>query len=157
LGAWWLLGLAERVSVSRRTLVTGLAAAALLVVPAASAAAHYSSEDQSGNRVASNYATDIVGQPPPNALLLMPGAENYTSLAYAQFVEQQRPDVVALDTELLKLPEYVQQIHREHPEVLIPFTSYDGGVHTSLNTLISANLPNRPVFSIGTQTEKAYG
>jgi 4-amino-4-deoxy-L-arabinose transferase-like glycosyltransferase len=157
LGAWWVLGLAERVSLSRRALVTGLAAAALLVVPVASAAAHYSSEDQSGNRVASNYATDILGQLPPNALLLMRGDENYTSLSYAQFVEHQRPDVVALDTELLKLPEYVQQIHREHPDILIPFASYDGGVHTSLNTLISANLPNRPVFSIGSQTEKAFG
>jgi hypothetical protein len=157
LGAWWVLGLAERVSVPRRALVTGLAAAALLVVPVASAAAHYSADDQSGNWVASNYAKDILGQLPPNALLLMRGDENYTSVAYAQFVEHQRPDVVALDTELLKLPEYVQQIHREHPDVLIPFAYYDGGEHTSLNTLISANLPNRPVFSIGSETEKAFG
>jgi Protein of unknown function (DUF2723) len=157
LGAWWVLGLAERVSVPRRAPVTGLAAAALLIVPAASAAAHYSSEDQSGNRIDSNYATDILGQLPPNTLLLMRGDENYTSLAYAQFVEHQRPDVVALDTELLELPAYVQQIHREHPDVLIPFTSYDGGVHTSLNTLISANLPNRPVFSIGSESQTAFG
>jgi hypothetical protein len=157
LGAWWALGLVDRVPVSRKALVTGLAAAALLVVPVAAAAAHYSTEDQSGNLVDSNYATDILGQLPPNALLVMRGDENYTSLAYAQFVEHQRPDVVALDTELLKLPAYVQQIHREHPEILIPFSYYDGGIRTSLNTLISANLPHRPVFSIGNETEKAFG
>jgi hypothetical protein len=87
----------------------------------------------------------------------MHGDENYTSLAYAQFVLHERPDVVALDTELLKLPSYVRQIRRDHPGVLIPFGSYDGGVHTLLNTLISANLPHRPVFSIGAQSEKGFG
>lgn len=123
----------------------------------AAAADHYSSRDQSGNYVAGNYAEDVLGQLPRNAILLMRGDENYTSLAYAQFVEHERPDVVALDTELLRLPSYVQQIRRDHRGVLIPFNSYDGGVHTSLNALISANLPKRPVFSIGTESEPAFG
>ena len=109
--------------------MTGLAAAVLLVVPVASAATHYSTEDQSGNRVDSNYAKDILDQLPPNALLLMRGDENYTSVAYAQFVEHQRPDVVALDTELLKLPAYVQQIHREHPDVHIVCAAVDRGLN----------------------------
>jgi hypothetical protein len=157
LGAWWVLGQAERVRVSRRGLVTALAAAALLIVPVASAADHYSSVDQSSNYVAQNYARDMLGLLPPNALLIMRGDENYTSVTYEQFVEHYRPDVVAVDTELLKLSSYVAQIRREHPDVLIPFTAYDGGINTSMNNLVSANLPHHPVFTVGDQAEKKFG
>jgi len=65
--------------------------------------------------------------------------------------------VVAVDSELLKKPSYVAQVRREHPEILIPFTAYDGGVHTSLNEMVAANLPNRPVYTVGGQDEKNFG
>ena len=157
LGAWWVLLASERMRVpSRRGFVTVAAAVALLVVPVAAAADHYSANDQSGNWVALDYGKDLLGSLAPNALLLMRSDENYTSVAYAQFVERYRPDVVALDGELLKLPSYVAQSRREHPSVLIPFTAYDGGVHTSLNKLISANLPTRPVYEIGGSDEKNF-
>ncbi len=87
LGAWWCLGVADRVSVPRRGLVTGIAAVALLLVPVAAAAAHFSTNDQSGNRVAADYGEDLLGPLAPNAVLLMRGDENYESVAYAQVVE----------------------------------------------------------------------
>jgi len=157
LGAWWVLRQAERVRVSRRGLVTALAAAALLVVPVASATDHYSSQDQSGNYVAENYGKDVLGELKPNALLIMRGDENLTTMVYSQFVQHLRPDVVAVDSELLKRATYVAQIRREHPQILIPFTSYDGGIHTSLNDLIRANLENRPVYTVGSEVEKNFG
>jgi 4-amino-4-deoxy-L-arabinose transferase-like glycosyltransferase len=157
LGAWWVLRQAERVSVSRRGLVTALAAAALLVVPVASAADHYSSQDQSRNYVTEDYGKDVLGELKPHALLIMRGDENLTTMVYSQFVQHLRPDVVAVDSELLKRASYVAQIRREHPQILIPFTHYDGGVHTSLNALIQTNLENRPVYTVGSQTEKNFG
>ena len=87
----------------------------------------------------------------------MRGDENLESVSYVQNVEHFRPDVIALDTELLKLPSYVSQVRREHPSLLIPFASYDGGVNTSLNTLVADNIAKRPVFYIGTQVEKRFG
>ena len=103
-------------STARKRLVPAVvAAAALLALPAAAAANHYSAADQSGNHIAENYAHDLLGGLPPNALLVMRGDENYTSVSYAQNVEHLRPDVVALDAELLKLPSYVEQMKREHP------------------------------------------
>ena len=87
----------------------------------------------------------------------MRGDENLTSVSYVQNVEHFRPDVIALDTELLKLPGYVAQARRDHPSLLIPFTEYDGGATTSLNTFVGDNIQQRPVFYIGTQAEKKFG
>ena len=157
LGAWSALGQAGRVRASRRGLVLVAASAALLVVPVAAAADHYASQNQSSNHVALSYAEDLLGPLAPNAILLMRGDENYTSTVYAQFVDHYRPDVVALDTELLKDRTFVAQIKREHPDVLIPFTAYDGGATTSLNALVSANLASHPVYVVGVQQEKKFG
>jgi hypothetical protein len=159
LGAWWLLQAADRLRrpALRPGLAAGMAAAALLALPAAAAAAHYSAEDQSGNRVALDYAKDLLEPLPPHALLLMRGDEDLTSVLYAQNVAHIRPDVVALGTELLKLPTYVAQVRRDHPGVTIPFEYYDGGAGTSLNDVVRANLPKRPVFYVGAQEEKRFG
>jgi hypothetical protein len=140
----------------RPNLVTLVAAVALLAVPAASAVVHYGSSDQSGNNVARNYGIDILEPLEPNAVLLMRSDENYTSVAYVQFVERVRPDVTAIDTELLKLPSYVEQIRREHPGVVIPFDSYDGGVRTKLGQVVDANIEERPVYTIGGMEEKDF-
>jgi 4-amino-4-deoxy-L-arabinose transferase-like glycosyltransferase len=158
LGAWWVLIQAERVHrTSRRALVTALAAGGLLAVPAAAAAGHYSSSDQSGNRVALNYGRDLLGPLAPDSLLVMRGDENYTSVTYAQVVDHFRPDVIAVDAELLKLPSYVAGLRREHPSVVIPFAAYDGGARTSLNTLVAANLPEHPVYAVGPEEERGFG
>src|SRR5262249_33230372 len=66
-----------------------------------------------------------------------------------QVVEDIRPDVVALDVELLKLPSYVDQVRRQHPDVTIPWAAYDDGEKASLGDLVAANLPNRPVLVVG--------
>jgi len=136
--------------------VTAVAAVALLLVPAASAIVHYGSSDQSENNVARNYGKDILDPLEPNALLLMRGDENGASVFYAQFVARVRPDVVALETELLKLPAYVEQIRREHPGIVIPFDSYDGGVNTKLGQVVEANIGQRPVYRVGDMEEKEF-
>ncbi|HEX4520040.1 MAG TPA: DUF2723 domain-containing protein [Gaiellaceae bacterium] len=157
LGSWWLLEKAAPVRLVRPGLVAAVVSAALLLVPFASAVRHYSTADESGNHVAEDYAHDLLATLPPNSLLLMRGDENLTSVSYVQNVEHFRPDVIALDTELLKLPSYVSQARRDHPALLIPFAKYDGGVTTSLNTFVADNIPQRPVFYIGTQVEKKFG
>ena len=157
LGAWWLLEKAAPVRLVQPGLAAAVASAALLLVPFASAVHHYPLDDQSGNHVAEGYAHDLLGPLPPDTLLLMRGDENLESVSYVQNVEHFRPDVIALDTELLKLRSYVTQARREHRSLLIPFASYDGGVDTSLNTLVADNIGKRPVFYIGTQVEPKFG
>jgi hypothetical protein len=150
-GAWWILA---RATTARAGAV---ACAALLAAPVAAAAVHYGTADQSGNHVAIRYAEDVVSSLPPNALLIMTGDENDTSVDYLQYVAHVRRDVVALDTELLKFPSYVAQAKRNHPDIVIPFASYDGGFRTSLNELVRANLGTRPVYSVGIPDEKRFG
>ena len=154
LGAWQTLLLAQ----SRRlpAAVAYAAAAVLLAVPIAAAAAHEGTAEQRGNRVALDYAKDLLGPLAPNALLLMRSDENYTSVLYAQQVEHIRPDVVALDAELLKLPSTVEAARRRHPDVSIPFESYDGGQNTSLADVVRANLGKRPVYYVGAMEEKDF-
>jgi tetratricopeptide (TPR) repeat protein len=132
------------------------AAVALLAVPVAAAVAHEDTAGQRGNRVALHYAEDILRPLAPDALLLMRSDENYTSVLYAQEVERIRPDVVALDAELLKLPSTVEAERRRHPDVAIPFAAYDGGRSTSLADVVRANLGKRPVYYVGAMEEKDF-
>ena len=119
---------------------------------------HYSAADQSGNHV----ARELRPRPARRArrrtrCSLMRGDENYTSVSYAQNVEHLRPDVIALDAELLKLPSYVAQMRREHPGLADPVHPLRRHLRPSLNTLVAANLASRPVYSIGVQEEKRFG
>ena len=159
LGAWWVLEHAQviRSPVLRPRLVALGAGAALLAAPVTSAVAHYSADNENGNYVAQAYAEDLLAPLAPDSVLLMRGDQNETSVAYIQNVLHYRTDVIALDTELLKLPSYVSQQRRRHPDLAVPWSSYDGGVHTSLNTLVSANLPLHRVYVIGVQEEQDFG
>jgi hypothetical protein len=158
LGAWWLLVQAERIQLpATPRFAIAVIAFALLAAPAGAALNHYSAQEQHRNDVAFNYGRDLLGALPGGALLLMRGDENLTSVSYAQNVEHYRTDVIALDTELLKLPSYVAQARKEHPGVLIPFTAYDGGRRTSLNAMVRANLGARPVYSVGVMQEPRFG
>jgi len=121
------------------------AAIALAALPAATAAVRYATVDQSEDRIAEHYADDLLAPLEPNALLITRGDVNEIALAYAQLVKGERTDVVALDLELLKLPEQVEQIRRQHPQVRIPFDAYTEGYTNSVADLVNANL-DRPVY-----------
>jgi hypothetical protein len=128
----------------------------LILIPAASAVVHYDTSNYRDDYVAGYYARDILEPLPRNALLLMRSDENSTAVSYAQYAEHRRPDVVALDAELLKLPSYVEQKLREHPGLVIPFAQYDGGVNAKLADLVEANLGKRAVYTIGKMDEKGF-
>ena len=113
--------------------------------------------DQSANRVAERYGRDILEPLPPDAILLTRSDENYTSVLFAQVVGGLRPDVVAIDVELLKLPTTVDQLRRQHPDIAIPFGAYDDGVRTRIADLVAANITARPVFVVGKLKEDLAG
>lgn len=155
-GAWQVSGRVARMapvgSAVRRWAALGMAAVMILALVGL-AAVRLPDVDESSNRVAEAYADDLLGTLPPDALLLMRSDEHYTSVTYAQEVRGIRPDVVAIDVELLKLPTYVDLVEARHPEVNIPFASYDGGVTRFLADLINLEIGARPVFIVGDMEE----
>lgn len=130
----------------------GVIAASLLGL-AVLAVVRFPEVDQSQNRVAETYAGDVLASLPEDAVLLTRSDENYTSLLYAQDVNGARPDVIAIDTELLKLASYVDLIREEHPDIDVPFPRYDGGVRTHLGDLVQNVLGLRPVYLVGDMEE----
>jgi hypothetical protein len=141
------LGEAGEARARRGGLVAVAVAVGLVVI--VGAAVRYPEVDRSGDRTAEQYARDLLEPLHPDALLLMRSDENYTAVVFAQTVLGVRPDVVALDVELLKLATYVSQQRRLHPEIEIPWPRYTEAGDGSIVPLISANLDDRPVYRIG--------
>ena len=152
LGTWQVTGWIGRHLPGRPSLRTGIAvagAAAVLIGLAGLAAVRLPDVDESQNRVAEAYADDLLVNLPQGSLLLMRSDENYTSVTYAQEVRGVRPDVVALDVELLKLASYVELVEERHPDIDIPYSRYDGGIRRPLAEIINGELPDRDVFVVG--------
>ena len=143
----------------KRLVPAVVAAAALLALPAAAAANHYSAADQSGEprRRELRAATCSAGSRRTRCSL-MRGDENYTSVSYAQNVEHLRPDVIALDAELLKLPSYVDADEARASRSRDPVHSLRRRSTGRRSTRSSRRTsPSRPVYSTGVQEEKRFG
>jgi tetratricopeptide (TPR) repeat protein len=126
-----------------------LAGAVLVGLTAAIIPMRLSEVDQTGNLVAETYARDVLGLLEPDAILLMRGDENQTSIGYARHALGMRPDVAELDVELLKLASYVSNARARYPAVDIPFDEYDEGETASLSELVTANIDRHPVYLVG--------
>ena len=155
-GAWqtirWVGAQAPIAAPARSVTATAIGIAALVALGVV-AVARLPEVDASDNRVAAQYAEDLLDPLPANAVLLMRSDENYMSVTYAQEVAGLRPDIAAIDVELLKLTDYVNVIEARHPDIDVPFARYDGGIRTSLVDLVDAVIDTRPVFLVGTLEE----
>jgi hypothetical protein len=160
-GSGWLVGQTRRLSSSepiatgplRRTMLAGLTAAMMIVAVLVPILLRFGAVDRSGDTVSRDYGRALLEGLPPNAILLMRGDLNYSAVVYLQVVEQERPDVVALDIELLKASEEVRRQRRAHPDVEIPFAAYDEGAKASMAELVAANIDDRPVYMVGSLKE----
>jgi hypothetical protein len=133
-------------------ILAGLAATLVMVVILA--VIHYPAINLSNNRVAEDYGRDLLEHLDPQALLIYNYDFNGESIFYTQCVMGFRTDVIALNSEMLRAPWYVEQQRHLHPEITIPFTSYDGGIRTSLGDLIRSNIEHHPVYAAGNFQEK---
>jgi hypothetical protein len=97
-----------------------------------------------------NYAASMLSSFPPNALVLTRGDLNHNALAYVQDGEGLRPDVVALDLELMTQPWFATRQSRRHPDVIFPGDRYDPRDPSgySLRQFLEANR-SRPIHLCG--------
>lgn len=92
------------------------AAAALCAIPVVAVLHHRPSLDRSRFFVAHDYARDALAGVAPDGLLLTADWQLYSPLLYFQAVEGWRPDVMAVDTSLLRRSWYVEQLRARHRE-----------------------------------------
>ena len=145
----WLRGrLGDRVR--HIALISG---AVVLALIGTLAGFRWQSVDQSSNRVAEQYGRDVLRGLEPDAMLIIRGDHNFTSLAFAQHVEGLRPDVAVMDGELLKLGSYVVELRQRYPAIEIPFDFYQEGTNSFVD-LVEANLEDRAVYVAGPMPEE---
>src|SRR5262249_26216851 len=111
--------------------------------------------DQSRNHVAGQYARDLLNGLEPRALVFAGGDEHAGPLSYVQAVEGLRPDVTIVMTPLLNGRWYVRHLKTRHPDVVIPFDTYDGQSRDrALKALVDANR-GRPMVQVGQPVDES--
>jgi Protein of unknown function (DUF2723) len=132
----------------------GLAILVLLAQPIASAVAHSAEVDQSNNRLTLQLTEDIFAPLEPNAILLSEGDTVILGSFYVQHAEQVRPDITVIAVPLLSATWYVDEVRRQHPDVVIPFDAYDPVTGADTSKLVDANIGRRPMYYVGVINDK---
>ena len=91
-------------------------AAALFAIPLVAVLHHRTALDRSRFWVAHDYARDALAGVAPDGLLLTADWQLYSPLLYFQEVERWRPDVMAVDTSLLRRVWYVESLRTRYRE-----------------------------------------
>jgi len=87
-----------------------IVAAVAVALPLALGASRFSALDLSGDRTASEFGATVLGQAPPNAVILTQQDGHTFALWYAQYAEGHRPDVAVVDRGLLGYNWYAAQL-----------------------------------------------
>jgi hypothetical protein len=135
----------------RETLHTLRRCLALLAHSGGSLARSYASlEPEPRPRRRRYVVTDVLRQAPEGALHHHRARHDHTfALDYARLGREQRPDLCHVDVELLYQPWYIAQLKRRCPSLSSP------GQQLDLETLITANLDQRPVCLTNERPELA--
>lgn len=159
-GAWqiatWAGTLAGRAAghQPRFRLAASASLAALLVLSAAApAAGRYASVDQSSNSMTINFVKDLLAPLDHDSILLTEGDTAVLGTWYVQNVEHYRPDIVVIAVPLLYYQWYIDEMRREHPEIVIPFQASDVIGSSVTDKVLNANVATRPVYYVGVISE----
>ncbi|MFH1010928.1 MAG: DUF2723 domain-containing protein, partial [bacterium] len=141
---------------------------AILAIPTLwNVAGHFGSANRSGDRFATSLAQEILRTLPPNALVFQSLWDVQSPAIYLQEVERVRTDAVLVDIHLMRRRWYVEQLFKQHPEImegcqkerdeffreLAPFDAgkpfnpekIERAFVALHDSLLSKNLPRRPV------------
>ena len=111
-------------------------------------ALNYGRIDQSRNFIARNFAEDVLAEAKPHSILLVAGDAFVFPLIYLQKVEHVGGDITLVALPMLLGEWYVDQLRKQHPDLVIPFDRYDRETK-NLKVLVEAN-PGRSFAFAGT-------
>jgi Protein of unknown function (DUF2723) len=144
-GVLFLAGLLARFVPSLKTsalpivTVIGLTAAALTVKT------YYHQVDQSDNTIARRFAEDVFLTAEPDSVLFVTADGFIIPLIYFQTIEGAGRGVILIPIALLSGDWYVQQLRKQHPDLVVPF---DNSKDANLKWLVEAN-PKRKFYTVG--------
>jgi hypothetical protein len=159
-GAWqvavWAGNLAGRVAGHKarfRLAASGSLAVLLILSATAPAVGRYASVDQSSNFMTINFVKDLLAPLDPGSILLTEGDTAVLGTWYVQNVEHYRPDVVVIAVPLLYYQWYIDEMRREHPDIVIPFKASDVIGSPVTDKVLDANVAARSVYYVGVISE----
>lgn len=122
--------LREKAAGLRQGAVGALAVVLFLAVPGWMLAENYDDHDRSGQRVATDFAYNMLQSTAPNAIIFTNGDNDTYPLWYLQHVENVRPDVRVINLSLLNTPWYILQIKNqwENEAPPVPMTLSDDAI-----------------------------
>ncbi len=88
-----------------------------LALPILAIALNFSAISLHGDRAVRTRADQLLAQLPADAIALTQGDQTIFALWYFQEVEHSRPDVIAVDANLLAFDWYRERLQRQHPDV----------------------------------------
>jgi hypothetical protein len=75
---------------------------------------------QRGNQLVAALGRGVLASVPKDGVLFTRGDVLHNAITYLQRIEHVRPDVIALDEELMAYPWYVRRLRARHPDLLPP-------------------------------------
>lgn len=126
----------------------GISLTAIMLVPLLMLTSGYADHDRSHNRMAHDYAWNLLHSCQPNAILLTIGDNDTFPLWYLQLVEQVRTDVQIINLNLLSTQWYADQIaYQLHQRGLALLTPDPGNGNPQGSTAINQLLSNSEVLT----------
>ena len=127
-------GAAMRWAVNAKPPLLGFAAAVIVVaIPIARLPANYAEHDASKRYFAHDWATNALGQLPPNAVYLTVGDNDTFPAMFVQSVEGVRRDVTIINTSIATLPEWRARLHRTTPNFPLDSTTTPDSISYASN------------------------
>jgi hypothetical protein len=93
------------------------AALCLLIVPLTALASNYAYNNRSRYYVAHDFVENIFRSIEPRGMLLTSNWQAYSPSLYVNHIEQERKDIIVLDTNLMKRSWYYQYLDQAYPEM----------------------------------------
>ena len=126
----------------------------LLLLPAASLARHWTEVDLSRDRSGKEYVDRLLAEIGTDGIALVQGDRPTFALWYALYAEQQRPDIVVVNTSLLGFDWYREQMHWTYPQLVVPEpASPQDSIHELVREMVILNYLNRPVYALDPSDE----
>ena len=141
---WAGLGIATLAVPLRRAAAPVAVMAATLL-----GASHARAADHRGDHIVQDFAASILRAAPPNALILTRGDLITNATRYLHVVENVRPDVRVVDTELLTFKWMNDRLRRTTPDVALPGALYSVVAGYDIAEVIAANSATRPIVLCG--------